>query len=228
MASIAARMAPGTPDISRATSKPSTIPSSAATSARSRSRGSTATVAPIRIARSRRYGFGSETTTCRAPAWRTTAVAIRPIGPAPLTRTSSPRTGKASAVWTAFPNGSKIAAISGSTPGPVMPDVRHRQDDVLGEGPVPPDPEPDRAVAQVAAAGEAVAASAAHDVAFARDQIARREVVDVAADLDDLTHELVAHDERRHDGRRPPTRPTTRCAGPCRRSRSDGPGSGRR
>src|SRR5256885_1992217 len=35
-----------------------------------------------------------------------------PIGPAPVIRTSSPSTGKESAVWTAFPKGSKIAAIS--------------------------------------------------------------------------------------------------------------------
>ena len=42
---------------------------------------------------------------------------MSPIGPAPLIRTSSPRTGNASAVWTALPNGSKIAATSGSIPG---------------------------------------------------------------------------------------------------------------
>ena len=52
----------------------------------------------------------------RAPAWRTTAVAISPIGPAPEISTSSPRIGNASAVWTALPNGSKIAAISSSMP----------------------------------------------------------------------------------------------------------------
>ena len=114
----AARSAAGLPDISIATSKPSTMSSSARTSAevalarvdgerrahpRRRARGGTA--------------FGSLTTTWRAPAWRATAVAISPIGPAPLTSTSSPRTGKASAVWTALPNGSKIAATSSSTPG---------------------------------------------------------------------------------------------------------------
>ena len=82
---------------------------------------------------------------------------------------------------------------------PVVPDVGHRQDDVLGERPVAPDAEPDRVGAQVPAAGEAVAAAAADDVALAADEVAGREVGDVAADLDDLADELVADDERRLD-----------------------------
>jgi hypothetical protein len=60
--------------------------------------------------------LGSLTTTNRAPAWRTIADAIRPIGPAPVMSTSSPSTGNASAVCTALPNGSKIAATSMSMP----------------------------------------------------------------------------------------------------------------
>ena len=59
----------------------------------------------------------SVTTTCRAPAWRTIAAAMIPIGPAPVINTSSPSTGNASAVWTALPKGSKIAATSRSMPG---------------------------------------------------------------------------------------------------------------
>ena len=82
---------------------------------------------------------------------------------------------------------------------PVVPDVGHRQHDVLGERPVAPDAEPDRVGAQVAPAGEAVAAAAADDVALARDEVARPEVGDVGPDLDDLTDELVADDERRLD-----------------------------
>ena len=39
-----------------------------------------------------------------------------PIGPAPVTSTSSPSTGNASAVCTALPNGSKIAATSRGNP----------------------------------------------------------------------------------------------------------------
>ena len=74
-------------------------------------------VAPIRQRQLAAVGFGSETTTYRAPAWRATATAMQPIGPAPVTSTSSPSTGNVSAVWTAFPNGSKIAATSSSMPG---------------------------------------------------------------------------------------------------------------
>ena len=61
-------------------------------------------------------GDRSETTTWRAPACRTTGIVMSP-GPAPEMRTSSPWTSNARAVWTAFPNGSKIAATSSSTPG---------------------------------------------------------------------------------------------------------------
>ena len=50
------------PDISSTTSKPSTMPSSRWTSWRVRSRGSTASVAPMRIASSRRKALGSLTT----------------------------------------------------------------------------------------------------------------------------------------------------------------------
>ena len=53
-------------------------------------------------------------------------------------------------------------------------------------------------------AGEAVAAAAADHVALAADEVAGVEVADVGADLDDLADELVAHDERRLDGRRCP------------------------
>ena len=161
--------------------------------------GSTAAVAPICSASSRRYGFGSVTTTWRAPAWRATATAMQPIGPAPVTSTSSPSTGNVSAVWTALPNGSKIAATSSSTPGPVVPDVGHRQRDVLGERARPLHAEPDRVRAEVPPAGHAVAAAAADDVPLAADDVARVEVAHVRADLDDLADELVPDHERHRD-----------------------------
>ena len=112
MFSSMVRSADGAPDISKPTSNPSRIPSSSWTSDMVRCLASTAKVAPIRLARSRRNGFTSETTTCRAPAYLTIAVAIKPIGPAPVISTSSPRQSKLSAVCTALPSGSKIAAIS--------------------------------------------------------------------------------------------------------------------
>ena len=53
---------------------------------------------------------------------------------------------------------------------PVVPDVGHRQGDVLGERAVPADAEADRVGAQVAPAGQAVAAAAADHVALAADR----------------------------------------------------------
>ena len=100
-------------------------------------------------------------------------------------------------MWTALPNGSKIAATSSLTPGQWCQTLVIGSDDVLGERPVTPDAEADRVGAQVAPAGQAVAAAAADDVALARDEVARAEVGDVGADLDDLADELVADDQRR-------------------------------
>ena len=51
-------------------------------------------------------------TTLRAPARFATSAPMIPIGPAPVTSTSSPTQSKLSAVCTAFPNGSNIAATS--------------------------------------------------------------------------------------------------------------------
>ena len=112
---------------------------------------------------------------------------------------------------------------------PVVPDVGHRQGDVLGERAVAPDAEPDRVGAQVPAAGQAVAAPAADDVALAADtRSPRPEVVDVAADLDDLADELVADDERRLDRLRRPRIPRLDVEVRPADARSCGRGSGRR
>ena len=59
---------------------------------------------------------------------------MMPIGPAPVTSTSSPSTGNANAVCTALPRGSKIAATSRSMPVAVPPDVAGGDGDVVGEG----------------------------------------------------------------------------------------------
>ena len=60
-------------------------------------------------------------------------------------------------------------------------------------------PTPDGVRAEVPPAGHAVAAAAADDVPLAADEVARLEVGDVRADLDDLADELVADDERHRD-----------------------------
>ena len=107
----------GLPLISRPTSKPSSMPSSACTSASFSCATFTARVTPMRLAKLSRYSFTSVITTCRAPAWRAMAADIIPIGPAPVTNTSSPSTGKLSAECVALPNGSKIDATSRSISG---------------------------------------------------------------------------------------------------------------
>ena len=62
-------------------------------------------------------GLTSVMTTWRAPQCFAMPTAMHPIGPAPVMSTSSPSTGKLSAVCTAFPNGSKMAATRWSMPG---------------------------------------------------------------------------------------------------------------
>src|SRR2546427_4422414 len=90
---------------------------------------------------------------------------------------------------------------------PVVPDIRDRQDDLLGKGAVTTHTQPDRVGAQVPAAGPAVATVAANDVALAADDVARLEVADIAADLEDGTDELMTDDERRLDRLRGPRVP---------------------
>ncbi len=78
---------------------------------------STARVAPIASASARRAGLTSVITMCRAPTKRATADAIKPMGPAPVISTSSPTRSKASAVCTALPSGSRMAATSSESVG---------------------------------------------------------------------------------------------------------------
>ena len=127
---------------------------------------------PIVRASSSRYSLTSVTTTCRAPAWRTTAAAISPIGPAPVISTSSPSTGKDSAVWTALPNGSKIAAMSSSMPAACCQTFVIGSATYCANAPGWLTPTPRGVRAQVPAAGHAVAAAAAHQVALAADELA--------------------------------------------------------
>src|SRR5665647_2187610 len=102
MAAIMLRKASLLPDISRPTSKPSCMPRAAIASARPEVRASTASDTPIFSAMLSRVGFTSVITTCRAPAWRTTAAARQPTGPAPVMSTSSPTRSNDSAVCTAL------------------------------------------------------------------------------------------------------------------------------
>src|SRR5262249_59816711 len=82
----------------------------------------------------------------------------------------------------------------------VDPDVGHRHGDVFGECAGALHADALRVLAQVAAAGQAVAAVAADDVPLGADDLAGVEVLDVGTDLDDAADELVADDQRHRDG----------------------------
>ena len=110
--------AEGAPDISSAMSKPSTMPSCSWASRNVwPAETSTTRSAPAAEARANRPADMSVTQMRRAPAWRTTAVAMTPIGPAPVMTTSSPTTGHCRAVCVALPSGSNNAPRSGSRSG---------------------------------------------------------------------------------------------------------------
>src|SRR5664280_2767819 len=111
--SIISGRAPADPLISRPMSKPSVMPRRSWADAIRSVETLVARSTPVFLASSSRASFTSVTTTKRAPTWRATAAAMSPIGPAPVTSTSSPTSGNDSAVCTALPNGSKIAARSG-------------------------------------------------------------------------------------------------------------------
>src|SRR5262249_44445943 len=74
----------------------------------------------------------------------------------------------------------------------VVPDVGHRQYEIFGEGAGPIDADTERVLAEMAAAGQAVAAPATDDVPFAADDFAGVKIGHIGTDLDDLADELVA------------------------------------
>ena len=84
--------------------------------------------------------------------------------------------------------------------GLVDPDVGLRERKKFGEGAGAVDADALGVGAEVAPAGEAVAAVAADDVALAGDDVAFAEVVDVGSGADDPADELVADDHRDGDG----------------------------
>ena len=107
--------------------------------------------------------------------------------------------------------------------GRLHPRVRRRDDDVVGEGPVAVDADPDRADAQVAPPRPAVAALPAHDVPLPGHPVTDRDLVDVGAHLDDLAEELVAQRQAVPAPSQRPSRPTARGARPCRTGRPAAP-----
>src|SRR5260370_18952789 len=86
----------------------------------------------------------------------------------------------------------------------VAPDVGHRHGDEVGEsaGAIHADAHGVRA--QVATAGQAVAAAPADHVSFATHDIAGMRIVDIRPDFDNLSHELITD---RHGHRNGALRP---------------------
>ena len=84
--------------------------------------------------------------------------------------------------------------------GAMLPDVGHRQGDVLGESAGAVDADALCMRAEVTPARHAVAAAPADQMPLAADEIAGMKVVDVTADLDNLADELVADHQRDRDG----------------------------
>ena len=77
----------------------------------------------------------------------------------------------------------------------VDPDVGHGQGKILGVGPRPVDADRLGVLAEVAAAGKAVAAPPTDHVPLAADDLAGPEVLHVAADVDDAADEFMADDQ---------------------------------
>ena len=74
--------------------------------------------APMRSARPSRYALRSTPMTRAAPRTFATAIAAQPIGPQPKTTTVRPSRSPYEQAWTALPNGSIAAAMSGATASP--------------------------------------------------------------------------------------------------------------
>ncbi len=199
MLAIMPRRASAEPDISSPTSKPSLMPSWRWTSPRSRWRGLTATLAPIRR--------------------RELEPVVVDVGHDHVAGAGVARNRGRHASDGAGAGHEHVLVQDGEAergvhrvaervedrrgllvhPGPVVPDVRHRQRHQLGKGAGPLDAEPDRVRAQVASAGHAVAAAPADDVPLAAHQVAHGEVAHVRPVTDHLTDELVPdHHRHRH------------------------------
>src|SRR5215472_5694830 len=78
----------------------------------------------------------------------------------------------------------------------VLPDVGHRQNDVLGKSARPVYAHALRMGTQVATSGEAVPAASANHVPLAADQFSAMKIGDVRSDFDDLADKFVPNDER--------------------------------
>src|ERR1700730_15629211 len=81
----------------------------------------------------------------------------------------------------------------------VPPNVTHGQRDVLRECARATDAHTHGVATKMPPTGEAIAATTANHVALAADDLSGMEIVDVRSHLSNLTHELVANDQRDRD-----------------------------
>ncbi len=93
-------------------------------------------------------------------------------------------------------------------------------DKKLRERALPIDPDAFRIGAKMAPAGQTVAAMTAHDVTFARDEIARREAFHASADALDHADKFMPDDHRHRESFSATTRPSCKCGRRSRRSTS--------
>ena len=164
-------------------------------------------------------------TTWRAPACRTTAAAMSPIGPAPVMSTSSPSTGKLERGVHGVAERVEDGGDVGVDPGRMAPHVGRGHRDEVGVPAVAVDADAHGVRAQLPATGEARPAPAADDVPLDAHQVADVDRVDAAAQLDDSPGDLVPEHHRGPHRASAPRRPTRARAGRCRRCRSAARGS---
>ena len=126
--------------------------------------------------------------TARAPAFLSTAMLIRPIGPQPVTTAVWPATSSTNALKTALPSGSWSAAISKRV-ALEHPRVLLGQDDVLGEGAGDVHAKDAHVLADEGPAGAALVARPVDDVRLRGDHV---------ADLDSRRARATRHDDAGH------------------------------
>ncbi len=170
------RKAAGLPDISRPTSKPSFMPSFFCASAMVSSRTSRASVAPIFLRQVQPIGVhvGDDDVARSGVAHHRGRHDADGPGPGDqhVLAQHRERQGRVDGVAERVEDGGHVAVDARV----VVPDVGHRQRDVLGEGAGTVDADALGVLAQMAAAGQAIAAAAADDVPLAADDLAGMEV----------------------------------------------------
>ena len=117
---------------------------------------------------------------------------MMPMGPAPVISTSSPKTGKDRAVWTALPKGSKMAAMSRSTVGSCRQMLLMGRAMYSANAPGRFTPTPWVCAHKMTPTRQAIAAAAADDMPLSTDDFARVKIVHVGTNFDNFADEFVA------------------------------------